>query len=92
MFSFSGTKYLAKSIARSYILCKNPVLIYFDSSKDVTIQCNAFQKGGGASLMQDEKSNTYSSQEFGRIVLSRQLESLIETDEIRKHTHYAGLM
>ena len=43
------------------LLCKAPVLTYFDSSKDITIQCDASQNGVGACLMQDEKPIAYTS-------------------------------
>ena len=43
------------------LLCKAPVLTYFDSSKDITIQCDASQNGVGACLMQDDKPIAYAS-------------------------------
>ena len=43
------------------LLCKAPVLTYFDSSKDITIQCDASQNGVGTCLMQDEKPIAYAS-------------------------------
>ena len=43
------------------LLCKAPVLTYFNSSKDITIQCDASQNGVGACLMQDEKAIAYAS-------------------------------
>ena len=43
------------------LLCTAPVLIYFDSSIDITIQCYASQNGVGACLMQDEKPIAYVS-------------------------------
>ena len=43
------------------LLCKAPVLTYFDSSKDITIQCDGSQNGVGACLMQDEKPIAYAS-------------------------------
>ena len=43
------------------LLCRAPVLTYFDSSKDITIQCDASQNGVGACLMQDEKPIAYAS-------------------------------
>ena len=44
-----------------HLLCKAPVLTYFDSSQDITIQCDASQNGVGACLMQDEKPIAYAS-------------------------------
>ena len=43
------------------LLCKASALMYFDSSKDITIQCDASQNGVGANLMQDVKPIAYAS-------------------------------
>ena len=43
------------------LLRKAPVLTYFDSSKDITVQCDASQNGVVACLMQDEKPIAYAS-------------------------------
>ena len=43
------------------LLCKAPMLTYFDSSTGITIQCDASQNGVGACLMQDEKPIAYAS-------------------------------
>ena len=41
------------------LLLKVPVLAFFDSSKKITIQCDASPNGEGACLMQDEKPIAY---------------------------------
>ena len=45
------------------LLCKEPgpVLAYFDSQKDVVLQCDASQKGLGAALMQEQHPISYAS-------------------------------
>lgn len=43
------------------LLCKAPVLTYFNNTKDITIQCDASQKAVGACLMQNDKPIAYAS-------------------------------
>ena len=43
------------------LMCKAPVLTYFNSSKDIAMQCDASQNGVGACLMQVEKPIAYAS-------------------------------
>ena len=44
-----------------YLVTQAPVLKYFDSTKGVTLQCDASDKGLGAVLMQNDQPIAYAS-------------------------------
>ena len=61
-FQFQWNKTYDKVHSESIqLLYKAPVLTCFDSSKDITIQCDASQNGEGSCLMEDEKPIAYAS-------------------------------
>jgi len=43
------------------LICSEPILKYFDNTKEITIQCDASQGGLGAVLIQDGAPVTYAS-------------------------------
>ena len=55
------TKYLSDFEEIKLLITKAPILAYYDPQKKLVLQCNASNKGLGATLLKDGKPLAYKS-------------------------------